>query len=243
MRKKSVRTTKLGTMGLAVLGFGGVASWALGLGAPASTPPEMSPAELISLRFLEVEFAQPMMTDDAAPAASMLLASSGESKPVQLAMLNPRPAASTIESATVEAAKPAPKVATIPLPVARPAQAPSARAVQVAHAAPKPAAARSSNVLNNAQIASIRKRLQLTPDQEEMWPAVEAALRNISYKKGVTGSPQAGSQMAYVDPDSDEVQQLKSVAFPLIMRMNDDQKREVKMLAHVMGLTSVASRL
>jgi hypothetical protein len=38
-------------------------------------------------------------------------------------------------------------------------------------------------VLNDAQSASIKGRLQLTPEQERMWPAVEAALRKISYTK------------------------------------------------------------
>ena len=38
-------------------------------------------------------------------------------------------------------------------------------------------------MLNDAQIASIKARLHLTPDQERMWPAVEAALRNIAYAK------------------------------------------------------------
>jgi hypothetical protein len=47
--------------------------------------------------------------------------------------------------------------------------------------------------------------------------------------------------MAYVDTNSAEVQQLKYAALPLIMRLNDDQKREVKSLAYVMGLGSVAS--
>ena len=46
---------------------------------------------------------------------------------------------------------------------------------------------------------------------------------------------------AQIDPDSDEVQQLKSAAFPLIMSMNDDQKQQVRNIAHVMGLERVAS--
>jgi hypothetical protein len=48
--------------------------------------------------------------------------------------------------------------------------------------------------------------------------------------------------MAYIDPGSIEVQQLKYAALPLIMRLNDDQKHEVKMMAHVMGLEAVASQ-
>jgi len=106
---------------------------------------------------------------------------------------------------------------------------------------------RSSNVLNDAQIASIKHRLKLTAEQEQMWPAVEAALRKIVYTKNAL-NPQAhapqsgGSPATYIDPGSAEVRQLKSAALPLIMRLNDEQKREVKMLAYVMGLEAVASQ-
>ena len=49
------------------------------------------------------------------------------------------------------------------------------------------------------------------------------------------------SRLGQIDPDSAEVQQLKSAAFPLIMSMNDDQKQQVRNIAHVMGLERVAS--
>ena len=81
-----------------------------------------------------------------------------------------------------------------------------------------------------------------------MWPAVETALRNISYvhkakeiKVASLGNGTGTGPMAYVDTNSAEVQQLKYAAIPLIMRLNDDQKREVKSMAYVMGLDSVAS--
>ena len=99
-------------------------------------------------------------------------------------------------------------------------------------------------VLNDAQIASIKGRLQLTHEQERMWPAVEAALRNISYVKDAVAqnrTAREGDQIAYIDLDSPEVQRLKSVALPLIIHLSEDQKREVKSLAHVMGLDGVAA--
>jgi hypothetical protein len=102
-------------------------------------------------------------------------------------------------------------------------------------------------VLNDTQIASIKRRLQLTPDQERMWPAVEAALRSIAYAKAHGEARryrgQAGStQMAEIDPNSPEVQGLKSAAVPLIMSFNSEQKSEVRTLAHVMGLDQLASQ-
>jgi hypothetical protein len=118
---------------------------------------------------------------------------------------------------------------------------------QAASAPARRVASRSSNVLNDAQIASLKQRLKLTAEQERMWPAVEAALRKIVYTKNAmnpqTGAAQSsGSPTAYIDPSSAEVRQLKSAALPLIMRLNDEQKREVKMLAYVMGLEAVASQ-
>jgi hypothetical protein len=108
-------------------------------------------------------------------------------------------------------------------------------------------AGRSNSVLNDAQIASLKRRLNLTAEQERMWPAVEAALRKIVYTKTAMsqhprGARPNGPSTPYIDPASAEVRQLKAAAVPLIMRLNDEQKREVKMLAYVMGLESVASQ-
>ena len=110
-----------------------------------------------------------------------------------------------------------------------------------------PAAARHAVVnrpgfmLDDAQIASIKQRLHLTPQQEQMWPAVEAALRNIAYtrqqarRRGVLRE----TQVADIDPQS--VEGLKSAAVPLIMSFNEEQKQQVRDLAHVMGLDQLAS--
>jgi hypothetical protein len=101
-------------------------------------------------------------------------------------------------------------------------------------------------VLNDAQIASIKRRLQLTPDQEQMWPAVEAALRSIAYAKahrtGPRHGPASATQLADIDPNSPEVLGLKSAAFPLMLSLNSEQKSEVRTLAHVMGLDQLASQ-
>lgn len=156
---------------------------------------------------------------------------------------------------TAATAMPAAIETTAP-PISEPTGEPAASAETAkpeppkAQAAPAPArrvTSRSSNVLNDAQIASIKQRLRLTAEQERMWPAVEAALRKIVYTKNAM-TPQTraaqsgGSATPYIDPSSAEVQQLKSAALPLIMRLNDEQKREVKMLAYVMGLETVASQ-
>jgi hypothetical protein len=46
-----------------------------------------------------------------------------------------------------------------------------------------------------------------------------------------------------IDPDSEEVQQLKSAAMPLLFQLREDQKDEVRKLARVIGLDKVASAI
>ncbi len=104
---------------------------------------------------------------------------------------------------------------------------------------PKPAV-----LFNDAQLASIKARLRLTRDQETHWPQVEQALRAISWKiatQQTTRGIVRGSQASMIDPNSPEVARLKSAAFPLIMSMREDQKQEVRQLAHTMGLKQVAT--
>ena len=107
---------------------------------------------------------------------------------------------------------------------------------------PHPAAAhlasRPGYLLDDAQIASIKRRLHLTPDQEQMWPAVESALRQIAFAKAREAHRRGGS----LDPNSAEVQDLKSAAIPLLMSFSSEQKDEVRNLAHVMGLDQLASQ-
>jgi hypothetical protein len=101
----------------------------------------------------------------------------------------------------------------------------------------KPHPAKSTNsVFNDAQIASIKARLRLTPEQERYWPVVEAALRNITY--GKDGSHKG--KLATVDPNSPAVQQLKTAAMPLLVSFSDEQKNQVRLLARLMGLEQVA---
>ncbi|MPZ39034.1 MAG: hypothetical protein GEU95_13400 [Rhizobiales bacterium] len=109
----------------------------------------------------------------------------------------------------------------------------------------KPAPAKPAVLFNDAQLASIKARLRLTRDQEMHWPQVESALRAISWKIATrqnSARPVRGRQQAaMIDPNSPEVARLKSAAFPLIMSLREDQKQEVRQLAHTMGLRQVAS--
>ena len=95
----------------------------------------------------------------------------------------------------------------------------------------------------DAQIAGIKQRLHLTPDQERMWPAVEAALRNMAYKRTQQAAARGATrnvEAVAVDPEA--VEGLKSAAVPLIMSFSSEQKDEVRSLVHVMGLDQLAAQ-
>jgi hypothetical protein len=108
-------------------------------------------------------------------------------------------------------------------------------------AAAKPAVQKSYALLSDIQIAGIKERLKLSPAQEQHWPGVETALRAIARKIHATRQANPAAAGAPIDPDWAEVQQLKSVAMPLLFQLREDQKREVRSLAHIIGLGSVAS--
>jgi len=169
----------------------------------------------------------------------------------QLLLLNPDPmipqprkAAPPAATSTIPEAAAAPQLPAVPSP--RPAPAAARRTSQTL---PPTAAlayrqtARPGFVLNDAQIASIKERLHLTPGQQAMWPAVESALRNIAYARSGTAHRHGATaaQVASLDPESTEVLGLKAAAIPLLMSFNDEQKSEVRNLAHVMGLDKLAS--
>jgi hypothetical protein len=108
----------------------------------------------------------------------------------------------------------------------------------------KPAPQKSYALLSDVQIAGIKERLKLSPDQESYWPAVETALRAVARKIHATrqGDPKA-TGVPPIDPDAEEVQQLKSAAMPLLFQLREDQKQEVRTLARLIGLEKVASAI
>jgi hypothetical protein len=150
--------------------------------------------------------------------------------------LQPAPSApeQTADAAATEPPQPQPST-TAPISV-KPrtpvgASKPHAVASRLAH--------RPGTMFDDVQLASIKRRLNLTADQERMWPAVAAALRNIAVER--EREARRGARPGAIDPDSAEVQDLKSAAIPLIMSFSDEQKDEVRSLVHVMGLDQLAS--
>jgi hypothetical protein len=232
----------------------GVSLSAVSLRSAAPSPGEIvasTPAEIVASRFPAADAALPLQPATFSTASVMpvehwerfdqdALSGVATTEPPWSTAAGATPAA--IETTAPPISESTGEVA----PVSETAK-PEPPKAQAANAPARRVTSHSSNVLNDAQIASLKQRLKLTAEQERMWPAVEAALRKIVYTNNAM-NPQThaaqsgGSPTAYIDPSSAEVRQLKSAALPLIMRLNDEQKREVKMLAYVMGLEAVASQ-
>jgi pyruvate/2-oxoglutarate dehydrogenase complex dihydrolipoamide acyltransferase (E2) component len=266
MRGQSQRSSNRVWLGLAILGAAGIGGLVAGLnarsafGTASSTTvvADMPASDVVSLRFpadFEVADSEPVPRTLAFASAdsSMLFSpkptyalADARSVPANLS-----PASTSLAAAPV--AEPLPK----PKPAAQAAPAPAAAAAAPAQpkmvlasastkpvvaAAPKPAR-KSNTVLNDSQLASIKKRLNLTPDQERYWPAVEAELRKMEYTKTADNKSTQGTRMASIDTSKMDIQGLKSAGFPLVMSFSDDQRRELKSLTHLLGLESVMSGL
>jgi hypothetical protein len=110
-------------------------------------------------------------------------------------------------------------------------------------AAVKPAIQKTYALLSEVQIAGIKERLKLSAAQESYWPAVENALRAVAKKIHATRQSGPNASGMPIDPEAEEVQQLKSAAMPLLFQLREDQKREVRALARLIGLEKVASMI
>jgi hypothetical protein len=235
MRGRSRGISKSVLACIAVLGGAGIGGLAAGLNARTGLSPQpasstvvaaiadMAPSDCVNLRF-------PADWADAAaePVSKMLALASADG---DISLFTPRPtyAATDVDAPARLEATPKPPAAAAPAKVA------------LASATAKPVIKPRSNlVLNDSQIASIKRRLNLTPEQERYWPAVEAELRKMEYSKK---SASGGSRMASIDMSKVNVEGLKNAGFPLVMSFSDDQRRELKSLAHLLGLESVMAGL
>ena len=131
----------------------------------------------------------------------------------------------------------------IPRITAPSAMVPAPLATQKPKLAAKPAPQKSYALLSDVQIAGIKDRLQLSASQEYYWPAVETALRAVARKIHATRTADPKAATALIDPDAEEVQQLKSAAMPLLFQLREDQKQEVRKLARIIGLEKVAAQI
>ena len=210
----------VGVVGVACLAGGWVAGELL---HAKLSHPEKATAQALASRFPDVR-SQPV------PARqSALLAGLMQAKVQQVALATP-------DTETPNASKLALPAATDTMPAAQ-AQGANSKASIVAARRTRPNA-----LLDDVQIASIKKRLNLTPSQERMWPAVETELRKLSYAQPPQekGAKSQAKPPATIDLSSTELERLKNAAAPLIMSFSADQKDELRTMARITGLEKFA---
>jgi hypothetical protein len=196
------------------------------------------------------EFAEPQISNRAAKTNRLLI-------PTALQTVKDQPVyalASADPNMTLERALDPVIAATPSIPEPAPAPVIEPKSASVAPAplphekpkrllpAPPPAPPAQSGLLDDGQINGLKGRLRLTSDQVEYWPAVEAALRDV-VRTQLRGSRHAVAGKVNIDTNSPEVQKLVWAAMPLLMRLREDQKSEVRKLARVIGLEQVASQI
>ena len=185
------------------------------------------------------------------PAAFQAPVSNRENKKDRLAVVSyalaayesPQTTAALSEPLRQAYASTAPADIGLPKEVA-PAAAPAASLPKPkAVAKPQPQPQKNYALLSDVQIAGIKDRLKLSSSQESYWPPVETALRAVARKihAGRQANPTASG--VPIDPESAEVQQLKSAAMPLLFQLREDQKNEVRSLARIIGLEKVAAMI
>jgi hypothetical protein len=174
-----------------------------------------------------------------APAGTLALASAAV-EPAQMPALT-EPLRQAFAAATPNDFPPQPKPAAKEAPAETPAVAaePPAKPKPVA----KPQPPKTYTLLSDGQIAGIKDRLKLSSSQEYYWPSVETALRNVVRRISANKLSNPHAPGVPIDPNCDEVQQLKSAAMPLLFQLRDDQKEEVRKLARVIGLEKVAQQI
>jgi hypothetical protein len=121
--------------------------------------------------------------------------------------------------------------------------APPATSTPKPKAAAKPQPQKNYALLSDIQIAGIKERLKLSSAQESYWPPVETALRAVARKIHSTRQANPNATGMPIDPEAEEVQQLKSAAMPLLFQLREDQKSEVRSLARIIGLEKVAAMI
>jgi hypothetical protein len=198
----------------------------------------------------------PMLKSDASSVAPRGPVANRDTKSDRLAVTmaslpaTPSPAATepaTTASTEAQLSEPLRQAFAADSPVALPEALNSTASIAPAPAKPKvavkPPAPKTYALLSDPQIAAIKNRLNLSSSQAYYWPSVEDALRAVARKLHAAKQANPNGGTPAIDPDSAEVQQLKSAAMPLLFQLRDDQKQEVRSLARIIGLHQVAAAI
>lgn len=89
--------------------------------------------------------------------------------------------------------------------------------------------------LNDTQIAGIRKRLNLTPAQQRLWPPVEAALREVTLQIEDYKSRLKRRDDTF-DTESAAIARLKAATRALYAQLTGTQKNDLALLVRMAGL-------
>jgi hypothetical protein len=230
------KTKKTGWACLALMAAVGTAAVMSGGSASLVEDPELSPAEIVALRFpADAEELASASSAQADPSTARDI----EQQVLAILAFNPDPLGIPAPRAwaATQVAEPGDDYVDASAPGTSAERNGTVTAALSSRPAPARAKRRPLTLFNDAQIASIKERLRLSRDQEQYWPKVEAALRFIGWRHS---RPHTGAQVPTLDPD--DVERVKAAAVPLIMTLREDQKREVRVLAHVMGLEKLAAQ-
>ena len=198
-----------------------------------------------------VPLAQPQLAA-ASTVAVQAPVSNRESKKDRLAVISNAMAAYEPPQTTAALSEPLRQAyaSTAPADLGLPKEvAPPATTAMPAAPPPKPKAVakpqpqKNYALLSDVQIAGIKDRLKLSASQESYWPPVETALRAVARKIHAGRQANPNATGVPIDPESAEVQQLKSAAMPLLFQLREDQKNEVRSLARIIGLEKVAAMI
>ena len=201
--------------------------------ATMSAPEEAAPAMVVTSPVANRESKQDRLSVISLAAAAVQPTENVRSASEILRQAYASSSASVVEAAkAVAALPPAPVQAALPPP-------PPAKPKVAARPAPQ----KSYALLSDAQIAGVKERLRLSSSQENYWPSVETALKAVARKINAARLSNPSATAAQLDPDCEEVQQLKSAAMPLLFQLRDDQKDEVRKLARIIGLEKVAAAI
>ncbi len=103
------------------------------------------------------------------------------------------------------------------------------------------------NAFADARIAAVKAGLRLTPDQEKLWPPVEAAVRDLAKLRidrinARRSSPPPDDLMARMHQRADAMganaaafKRAVDAADPLYKTLDDNQKRRLALLTHMGG--------
>ncbi len=96
-----------------------------------------------------------------------------------------------------------------------------------------------------AKIAALKAGLQLTPDQDKKWPAVEQAIRDMAQArqermaawrekaKGEDAIARIRDRADAMTQRATELKKLADAAEPLYQSLNDEQKHRLRFLVHM----------